>query len=172
MAAKTKTLAGLGARRDRSVQEYQHDSYKLRGKLKEPTVCPECGALFHKGRWTWGTAPSTAEAASCPACHRMRDKYPKGLVTIKDIEKIQKHPNAAKDSKGRLLCGAAVGVGPDREARIQALLKAGADVIAIDTAHGHSRGVVDAVRSTKANFKGAEVVAGKTPGSTPLPTPA
>lgn len=83
MAAKTKTLAGLGARRDRSVQEYQHDTYKLRGKLKEPTVCPECGALFHKGRWTWGTAPSTAETANCPACHRMRDKYPKGLVTIK-----------------------------------------------------------------------------------------
>src|SRR5512142_3322823 len=67
----------------------------------------------------------------------------KGLVTIKDIEKIQQHPNAAKDSKGRLLCGAAVGVGADREARIQALLKAGADVITIDTAHGHSRGVVD-----------------------------
>ncbi|HSB19451.1 MAG TPA: IMP dehydrogenase [Anaeromyxobacteraceae bacterium] len=84
----------------------------------------------------------------------------KGLVTIKDIEKIQKHPNAAKDRLGRLLCGAAVGVGPDREARIQALLKAGADVIAIDTAHGHSRGVVDAVRSTRANFKGIELVAG------------
>ena len=84
----------------------------------------------------------------------------KGLVTIKDIEKISTHPNAAKDSKGRLLCGAAVGVGADREARIQALLKAGVDVIAIDTAHGHSRGVIDAVRSTKANFKGVEVVAG------------
>jgi IMP dehydrogenase len=84
----------------------------------------------------------------------------KGLVTIKDIEKIQQHPNAAKDRLGRLLCGAAVGVGTDREARIQALLKAGADVIAIDTAHGHSRGVVDAVRSTKANFKGIELVAG------------
>jgi IMP dehydrogenase len=84
----------------------------------------------------------------------------KGLITIKDIEKIQKHPNAAKDKMGRLLCGAAVGVGPDREARIQALLRAGADVIAIDTAHGHSRGVVDAVRSTKANFKGVELVAG------------
>jgi IMP dehydrogenase len=84
----------------------------------------------------------------------------KGLVTIKDIEKIQKHPNAAKDSLGRLLCGAAVGVGADREARVQALLKAGVDVIAIDTAHGHSRGVIDAVRSTKANFKGAEIVAG------------
>jgi IMP dehydrogenase len=84
----------------------------------------------------------------------------KGLVTIKDIEKIQKHPNAAKDSLGRLLCGAAVGVGTDREARVQALLKAGVDVIAIDTAHGHSRGVIDAVRSTKANFKGVEIVAG------------
>ncbi len=84
----------------------------------------------------------------------------KGLVTIKDIEKIQKHPNAAKDELGRLLCGAAVGVGADREERIQALLKAGVDVIAIDTAHGHSRGVIDAVRSTKANFKNAEVIAG------------
>ncbi len=84
----------------------------------------------------------------------------KGLVTIKDIEKIQKHPHAAKDRLGRLLCGAAVGVGPDREARIAALLKAGADVIAIDTAHGHSRGVVDAVRATKANFQGVELVAG------------
>ncbi len=84
----------------------------------------------------------------------------RGLITIKDIEKIQQHPNAAKDRLGRLLCGAAVGVGPDREARVAALLKAGADVIAIDTAHGHSRGVIDAVRATKADFKGVELVAG------------
>jgi IMP dehydrogenase len=84
----------------------------------------------------------------------------RGLITIKDIEKIQKHPNAAKDRLGRLLCGAAVGVGPDREQRIQALLKAGVDVIAIDTAHGHSRGVIDAVKATKANFKNVELVAG------------
>jgi len=84
----------------------------------------------------------------------------RGLITIKDIEKVQKHPNAAKDRLGRLLCGAAVGVGPDREARIQALTKAGVDVIAIDTAHGHSRGVVEAVRATKSNFKGFELVAG------------
>ncbi len=84
----------------------------------------------------------------------------KGLVTIKDIEKIQKHPNAAKDSLGRLLCGAAVGVGADGEARVAALLKAGADVLAIDTAHGHSRGVIEAVRSIKANFKNVELVAG------------
>ena len=84
----------------------------------------------------------------------------RGLITIKDIEKVQQHPNAAKDRLGRLLCGAAVGVGTDREARIHALLKAGADVITIDTAHGHSRGVIDAVRATKANFKGIELVAG------------
>ena len=76
----------------------------------------------------------------------------RGLITIKDIEKVQQHPNAAKDKLGRLLCGAAVGVGTDREARIHALLKAGADVITIDTAHGHSRGVIEAVRATKATF--------------------
>lgn len=91
MSGRIKTPAGLGARRDRSLQEYQHDTYKLRGKLKEPTLCPECGALFHKGRWTWGTAPSTAEKASCPACHRMRDKYPKGLVTIKGGFQDEQH---------------------------------------------------------------------------------
>ena len=84
----------------------------------------------------------------------------RGLITIKDIEKVQQHPNAAKDGKGRLLCGAAVGVGPDREARVAALLKAGADVIAIDTAHGHSAGVLEAVRATRANFKHVELVAG------------
>ncbi len=84
----------------------------------------------------------------------------RGLITIKDIEKISQHPNAAKDRLGRLLCGAAVGVNPDREARVAALLKAGADVLVIDTAHGHSRAVIDAVRSTKANFKNVELVAG------------
>ncbi len=84
----------------------------------------------------------------------------RGLITIKDIEKIQKHPDAAKDRLGRLLCGAAVGVGADREARVAALLKAGVDVIAIDTAHGHSRGVIDAVRATRADFKHVEIVAG------------
>ena len=84
----------------------------------------------------------------------------KGLMTIKDIEKTRAFPNAAKDAKGRLLCGAAVGTGPDREARVEALLKAGCDVIVIDTAHGHSRGVLDAVRDTRKNYTGFELVAG------------
>src|SRR4029077_7501641 len=68
--------------------------------------------------------------------------YLKGLVTIKDIEKAQRHPMAAKDEFGRLRVGAAVGVGADRDERVDALLKAGCDVICIDTAHGHSKGVI------------------------------
>ena len=82
MASKLKSPAGHGPRRDRTVQEYQHDTYKLRGKLKEPTVCSGCGALFHKGRWTWGFVPKDATPTTCPACHRAHDRYPKGLVTI------------------------------------------------------------------------------------------
>jgi IMP dehydrogenase len=89
------------------------------------------------------------------------DKYElRGLITIKDIEKTRAHPNAAKDDKGSLLVGAAVGVGPDRDERVHALLQAGADVIAVDTAHGHSHSVLDAVRDLKRNFKGIEIVAG------------
>lgn len=91
MASKVKIPAGLSARRDRTVQEFQHDTYKLRGKLKEPTACPDCGAVFHKGRWMWCPAPKEAEQATCPACHRMRDKYPKGLVTIKGAFKDERH---------------------------------------------------------------------------------
>ena len=83
----------------------------------------------------------------------------KGLITIKDIEKIQKYPNACKDQLGRLRVGGAVGI-TDREARVQALLTAGCDVICIDTSHGHSKGVLDAVRDTKSNFPGCELIAG------------
>jgi IMP dehydrogenase len=83
-----------------------------------------------------------------------------GLITIKDIEKIKKYPNASKDGFGRLRVGAAVGVGTDMEERAEALLKAGADVMVIDTSHGHSRNVIDAVRRLKATFKDIELVAG------------
>lgn len=82
-----------------------------------------------------------------------------GLITIKDIEKIKKYPLACKDAMGRLRVGAGVGI-IDREARIDALLSAGADVIVIDTSHGHSKGVLDAVRDTKANFPNCELIAG------------
>ena len=73
----------------------------------------------------------------------------KGMITIKDIEKVRKYPNACKDSIGRLRVGAAVGVGPDMEERAQLLLDAGADVILIDTSHGHSKNVIEAVQAAK-----------------------
>jgi IMP dehydrogenase len=84
----------------------------------------------------------------------------KGLMTIKDIEKTRAFPSAAKDGKGRLLVAAAVGVGPDREARVDALLRAGCDVIVVDTAHGHSRAVLDAVREIRKTSAAFELVAG------------
>ena len=88
------------------------------------------------------------------------EKNLKGLITIKDIEKIKKYPNACKDSLGRLRVGAAVGPTPDVDARIDALMKAGVDVIVIDTAHGHSQGVLDAIARIKSTFSGLELVAG------------
>lgn len=84
----------------------------------------------------------------------------KGMITIKDIEKIKKYPNACKDSMGRLRAGGAIGVGPDRLERAQALLNAGVDVILIDTSHGHSKNVIDAVVELKSTFKDLELIAG------------
>ena len=83
-----------------------------------------------------------------------------GLITIKDIEKIKKYPHACKDQLGRLRVGAAIGVGPDMEERAAALLAADADVILIDTSHGHSKNVIEAVKTLKASHPGIELVAG------------
>lgn len=84
----------------------------------------------------------------------------KGLITIKDIEKTIKYPNSCKDNLGRLRVGAAVGITPDRDERVEALLKAGADVIVIDTAHGHSRRVLEAIQAIKKNFPNCQLIAG------------
>jgi IMP dehydrogenase len=84
----------------------------------------------------------------------------KGLITIKDIEKMRKYPNSCKDHLGRLRVGAAIGIGQDREARTEALIKAGVDVLVIDTAHGHSKDVLDAVLDTKENFPDCQLLAG------------
>ena len=83
-----------------------------------------------------------------------------GLITVKDIQKRQDFPNATRDSFGRLRCAAAVGVGPDLEERVDALYTMGVDAIAIDTAHGHSAGVLKAVERIKANWADLPVVAG------------
>jgi IMP dehydrogenase len=83
-----------------------------------------------------------------------------GLITIKDIMKIKKYPSACKDGLGRLRAGAAVGVGPDRDARVEALVSAGVDVIAVDSAHGHAQAVVDSVPAIKRQFPEIELIAG------------
>ncbi|MGE4279457.1 MAG: IMP dehydrogenase [Magnetospirillum sp.] len=83
-----------------------------------------------------------------------------GLVTVKDIEKAKAHPNACKDEQGRLRTAAATGVGPDGIKRAEALLEAEVDIIVVDTAHGHSRGVIEAVRQIKAMSSKAQVIGG------------
>jgi IMP dehydrogenase len=84
----------------------------------------------------------------------------RGLITVKDIQKKQDNPSAAYDSSERLLCGAAVGVGGDTEQRIEALVAAGVDVVIVDTAHGHSQGVLDRVAWVKKRFPRLQVVGG------------
>ena len=84
----------------------------------------------------------------------------KGLITIKDIEKIKKYPNSAKDEVGRLLAGAAIGVGAEMEERTNALVKAGVDVVVLDSAHGHSAGILTAVTALRASFPDLAVIAG------------
>lgn len=116
------------------------------------------------------TAPvgTTLEQAKEILQHHKVEKLPlvdenyvlRGLITIKDIEKAKRFPNAAKDEHGRLLCGAAVGVTRDTFDRVKALMEAGVDVIVVDTAHGHSRGVLDTVRELRKRFPELQIVAG------------
>jgi IMP dehydrogenase len=84
----------------------------------------------------------------------------RGLITVKDMDKATRHPYSSKDSMGRLRVGAAIGVGPERGERAAALCRAGVDALCIDTAHGHSRNVIDAVIATKSEFPQVDVIAG------------
>lgn len=86
--------------------------------------------------------------------------YLKGLITIKDIEKVEKYPNSAVDSQGRLICGAAIGVTNDVLDRAKALVDAGVDVLVLDSAHGHSKNIIECVKKVKAAFPGTPVIAG------------
>jgi IMP dehydrogenase len=84
----------------------------------------------------------------------------RGMMTVKDMNKAKAYPNAAKDTQGRLIVGAAVGTGPETPDRVAALVKAGVDVIIVDTAHGHSKGVIDRVAWVKQNFPQVQVIGG------------
>src|SRR6202023_735568 len=83
-----------------------------------------------------------------------------GLITIKDILQADRNPLAVKDDKGRLRVGAAIGPGADRKERAAALVLAGVDVLVVATAHGHSKGVIDAVIATRREHPGVEIIAG------------
>jgi IMP dehydrogenase len=110
---------------------------------------------------------SLDEAKEILQAHRIEklpltDAYDRlrGLITVKDMDKAIRHPYSSKDGMGRLRVGAAIGVGPERAERAAALARAGADVLCVDTAHGHSRNVIDAVIETKREFPDVDVVAG------------
>jgi IMP dehydrogenase len=110
---------------------------------------------------------SLEEAKRLMSQHRLErvlvvnDKFElRGLITVKDILKATEHPNACKDSEGKLRVGAAVGVGPDNDERVELLVRAGVDVIVVDTAHGHSQGVLDRVKWVKKNYPHVQVIGG------------
>ncbi|MDH5185373.1 MAG: BCAM0308 family protein [Gammaproteobacteria bacterium] len=83
-------MTTVGARLDRLIQEKRHDPYQAKAKLTEPTRCPDCGAVYHKGSWHWMVAPAGAYEAKCPACHRIEDKIPAGYLSISG-EFFQQH---------------------------------------------------------------------------------
>lgn len=82
---KTRFSGFIPIRRDRLLQESRHDAYKARHKLAEPTVCPQCGAVFHAGHWQWLARPPQAHEELCPACHRIHDDFPAGFVSVDGV---------------------------------------------------------------------------------------
>ena len=150
---KTKRLAGILTNRDvRFAQNLKQPVAELMTKenlvtVKEGVDLDEAKRLLHQHRIE--KLLVVDEAYRCI-----------GLITVKDMEKAQAYPNACKDEKGRLRVAAATGVGPDGIARAEALLDAEVDVIVVDTAHGHSRGVLDQVGAIKRLSNQAQVIAG------------
>ena len=134
----------------------------------EPDMEANICDVMTKENLITGPADITLEAAGAILRKYKVEKLPlvdehgvlKGLITIKDIEKQVKYPNRATDYRGRLLAGAAVGIGSDMMARVEALVKAGVDVVALDSAHGHSVNVIEAVRKIKTAYPDLDVIAG------------
>ncbi len=152
---KTQKLVGILTNRDT--------------RFTEPTdnVRPVSDFMTHDHLITAELGTTLEQAKSILQKYRIEklplvdaDGHLKGLITVKDIQKKQQYPNAAKDSRGRLLVGAAVGVGADLEDRVRELIDKGVDVLVIDTAHGHTAGVIRALQRIKAVDKHLPVIAG------------
>ena len=149
-----KTVVGIITNRDLRFEEDLDASVKTKMTPRERLITVKEGA-------------SLEEAKRLMSKHRLErvlvvnDAFDlRGLVTVKDILKATEHPNAAKDSEGKLRVGAAVGVGPDNDERVELLVKAGVDVIVVDTAHGHSQGVLDRVKWVKKHYPQVQVIGG------------
>jgi len=133
----------------------------------EPNMDLEVAKLMTNGNLVTAPVGTTLEEAEVILQKHRIEKLPvvdkngklKGLITFKDIQKKKRHPNACKDKHGRLRVGAAVGVTSDTVDRVAALIESGVDVIVIDTAHGHSRGVMEMVKEVKSRFQ-VELIAG------------
>jgi IMP dehydrogenase len=149
-----KTVVGIITNRDLRFEEDLDATVKAKMTSRERLITVKEGA-------------SLEEAKRLMSKHRLErvlvvnDAFElRGLVTVKDILKATEHPNAAKDGEGKLRVGAAVGVGPDNDERVDLLVKAGVDVIVVDTAHGHSQGVLDRVKWVKKNYPQVQVIGG------------
>jgi IMP dehydrogenase len=149
-----KEVVGIITNRDLRFEEDLDASVKTKMTPRERLVTVKEGC-------------SLDEAKRLMSQHRLErvlvvnDKFElRGLITVKDILKATEHPNACKDSEGKLRVGAAVGVGPDNDERIELLVRAGVDVIVVDTAHGHSQGVLDRVKWVKKNYPHVQVIGG------------
>jgi IMP dehydrogenase len=149
-----KTVVGIITNRDLRFEEELDAPVKAKMTPRERLVTVKEGA-------------SLEEAKRLMNKHRLErvlvvnDAFElRGLVTVKDILKATEHPNACKDSEGKLRVGAAVGVGPDNDERVELLVRAGVDLIVVDTAHGHSQGVLDRVKWVKKNFPQVQVIGG------------
>jgi IMP dehydrogenase len=149
-----KEVVGIITNRDLRFEEDLDASVKTKMTPRERLITVKEGC-------------SLEEAKRLMSKHRLErvlvvnDKFElRGLITVKDILKATEHPNACKDSEGKLRVGAAVGVGPDNDERIELLVRAGVDVIVVDTAHGHSQGVLDRVKWVKKNYPHVQVIGG------------
>ncbi len=149
-----KTVVGIITNRDLRFEEELDAEVRVKMTPREKLVYVKEGA-------------DPAEAKRLMNKHRLErvlvvnDAFElRGLITVKDIRKSTEHPNAAKDDQGKLRVGAAVGVGPDNDERVELLVSAGVDVVVVDTAHGHSQGVLDRVKWVKRRFPQVEVIGG------------